>query len=74
MKRCEANTLDASLPHLSNYWNERDTRARQAKADAHQRALNATIDAGMAELNERQRIAWANAEKATDALIKGQTP
>ncbi len=58
MKHNPHPVLDAALPHLSSYWNERDRRQRDAKAAEHQRALNAAIDAGMNSLNARQREMW----------------
>ena len=65
MKRCEANGIDPALPHLNSYWAGRDQRAREAKADAHQHALNARLDTGMAALNERQAARWADEEAGT---------
>ena len=62
MNRCEANGINPALPHLNSYWAGRDQRAREAKADAHQRALSARLDVGMAALNERQAAMWADEE------------
>ena len=58
MNRCEAHCIDPALPHLNDYWSNRDQRAREAKAIAHQRALNARYDVGMKPLNDVQAARW----------------
>ena len=65
MNRCEAHGIDPALPHLNAYWSNRDQRAREAKADAHQRALNVRLDTCMASLNAMQRQRWADEETGT---------
>ena len=66
MKRCEANGIDPALPHLNSYWAGRDQRAREAKADAHQRAItNARYDIGLAPLNAKQAARWADDTRAS---------
>jgi hypothetical protein len=66
MKRCEANTLDRRLPFSNAYWNERDTRNREAKEAAHQRELDARIDRALIASGNRWPAHWTDAEK-TDA-------
>ena len=47
MKRNPTPIADRALPYLNSYWADRNERKRDVEAAAHQRKLNATIDATM---------------------------
>ncbi len=60
MKRNPSPVTDRQLPALNEYWQASNERKRMDDAAAHQRALTATIDAGMAPINAIQARSWAD--------------